>query len=129
MGEVIEHLIENGHCKEAIINDYTIDQIWLFYNKSLLLRRKRQHEDAILFAHCTMLANPNAAKEAGDNFQKFLRTLLPEKFRKGIHDREMKQIRSPRSKASPEVHKTFQQMSTNLGVPMKVKKKSKPKLE
>ena len=129
MGEVIEHLIECGHKKDDIVNEYTIDQLWLFYSKSVIIRRKQQHEDAILFANCIMLGNPYAGKEAGQNFQKFLRSLLPDSFKKGLHDHDVHRMKEVSSKAPPEILNTFQQMGANLSVPLEDKAKKRKRRE
>lgn len=127
MGEVVEHLIEHGHRKEAILNEYTIDQLWLFYYKSNIIRRKKQYEDAIVLANCVILGNPYGGKEAGTTFKKFLNSLLPEDFRKDLQKHDLEDMKRVRSKSPPEIHKTFQQMGMDLGVPMKTRKKKPPK--
>lgn len=67
--------------------------MWLFYEKALILKRKQQYEDALVFAHCMTL--PLGGKEAAKSFEKFLKSLLPRDAMKNIERvREYKKIES-----------------------------------
>ena len=101
MGEVIEHLIESGHDYDAIIYKYTLDQLWLFYEKSVIIRRKLEYELGIIFANCMTL--PLGGEDAVRHFEEFITTFLPESHKK-IKD----QMRSGRSRRVPK-HKDVKQ--------------------
>lgn len=90
MGEVITYLVEHSHPLNDIYNTYTIDQLWLFYEKSIIIKRKQQYEETIAFAHCVPLAL--GGKEAAKGLNDFLKSLLPEEFRKAVYqaDRQEK---------------------------------------
>jgi hypothetical protein len=107
LGEVIEYLIEHNHDIDSIYNKYTLDQIWFFYRKSVIISRKEQHEYAMLIASCMPLVF--GGKDAANAFQKFVNSLLPKKFRKALYKVERKQqVREAR----PDL--AFQK----LGIPM-----------
>lgn len=114
MGEVIEYLIEHNHAVNDIYENYTLDQLWFYYRKSVIIRRKEQHENAMLVASCMPLVF--GGKDAANAFQKFVNSLLPKKFRKSLYKAERKQqIREAR----PDL--AFQK----LGIPMQPAKKPK----
>ena len=114
MGEVIEHLVEHNHSIHDIYETYTLDQIWFFFRKSVIIRRKEQHENAMLIASCMPLVY--GGKEAANAFQKFINSLLPKKFRKSLyHAERKKQV----TEARPDL--AFQK----LGIPMEPSKAPK----
>lgn len=80
MGEVIEQLIESGHNYDDIIDKYTLDQLWLFFEKSVIIKRKTEYELGVIFAHC--MALPLGGKEAVEGFENFIISFLPESHRK-----------------------------------------------
>lgn len=90
MGEVVEQLVECGHKYYDIINTYTIEQLWLFYEKSIVLDRKRQHDQAFMFAQCMSL--PLGGQEAGKNFKKYLNSLLPKDFKKAMQEERKREV-------------------------------------
>jgi len=122
LGEVITYLIEHNHTLDDIYNKYTLDQVWLFYEKSVIIGKKKQYEETVAFAHCMGL--PLGGKEAVQAFNKFLKSLLPTEFRQKVHQAEKQEtIR----KARPD------KVLGKLGIPMperptppKVKQKRPP---
>jgi hypothetical protein len=114
LGEVIEYLIENNHNKDDIYEKYTLDQIWFFFRKSVIIKRKEQHEYAMIIASCMPLVF--GGKDAANAFQKFVNSLLPKKFRKSLYHAERKQ---QLKEARPDL--VFQK----LGIPMEHSKSPK----
>lgn len=115
-----EYLIEHNHLEHDVYNKYTIDQIWLYYSKSVIIRRKQQYEDALVFAHCMTL--PLGGKEAAQAFNKFLRGLLPEEFKKATHAADRQRMVSD---ARPDL--ALQKAGIPIvGTPQKRKKKIGP---
>jgi len=114
LGEVIEYLIENNHNKDDIYEKYTLDQIWFFYKKSVIIKRKEQHEYAMIIASCMPLVY--GGKEAANAFNKFTNSLLPKEFRKSLYQAERKQ---KVKEARPDL--AFQK----LGIPMEPSKAPK----
>jgi len=68
-------LIERGHTLEDIIKKYTMDQVWLFYEKAQEIEKIRVKE----FAVATRIAFGSNAKE-WHNFMDKLSTPTPKKL-------------------------------------------------
>jgi hypothetical protein len=90
LGEVLQSLVESGHKYDDLINIYTLDQLWLFYEKSVIIKRKTEYELGIIFANCMTL--PLGGEEAVRGFEKFITSFLPES-----HKRLREQTRSGKS--------------------------------
>jgi len=84
LGEVIQQLVECGHSYYDIIETYTLDQLWLFFEKAMIIKRKTEYELGMIFANC--MALPLGGKEAVRGFEKFISSFLPEGHRK-VKDR------------------------------------------
>ena len=122
MGEVIQQLVESGHIYDDIINKYTLDQLWLFFEKSVIIKRKTEYELGMIFANCMSL--PLGGKEAVQGFEKFISTFLPDSYKK-LQDR-VRSGKSPTqgdikqkvmSKPSVDVEKSFSQAFSLMELP------------
>jgi hypothetical protein len=119
---VLEYLIEKNHRKEDLFENYTVDQLWLFYEKSLIIRRKEQYEDALVFAHCMTL--PLGGEKAASEFKKFVESLLPENFKKSLKSSERAISPKHRAKATENPEHFLR----SLGIPVQPLKPPPPKV-
>ena len=101
-------------------------QVWLFYEKALIIRRKEQHEEAIMLAYAMSL--PLGGKDAGEAYKKYLDSLLPSSVKKSVS-----RMRRGKHRPADELHDPHAAIQNILGVglppppPGKRKKGNKPK--
>lgn len=85
-GEIFQFLISNGHELENLKYKYTIQQVWLFYEKGKKLQLDNYKQIAHIMGQSSILSIPvdsqKSAKEKQKSWSTFLDTLTWEKFDK-----------------------------------------------
>ena len=119
---MIQQLVESGHTYEDIIDTYTLDQLWLFFEKSIIIKRKTEYELGVIFAHCMTL--PLGGEEAVRSFETFITSFLPEshkrikgKMRSGKAPRHKDLKQRVMSQPSVDVGQTLSQAFSFMELP------------
>ncbi len=72
MGELFQVLIANGHNFHALRYEYSMSQVYLFFEKIKKIELNRNYMDAVVFANCLVYATPaNDASEARNKNRSF----------------------------------------------------------
>ena len=132
MGEVIQQLVECGHNYDDIIEKYTLDQLWLFFEKSVIIKRKTEYELGVIMAHCMSL--PLGGEKAVRGFEKFINSFLPEshlrlkdKLRSGRVPTQRDVQQRVMSKPTVDVESSFTQAFSFMELPAQISPKKKPR--
>ncbi len=86
MAEIFQTLVEVGHDIHRIRDEYTIDQVYLFYEKTKKLEMERNRMNAIIFAkavYCMSSSdNQQAANAKNRDWKQFMDALDFDKLTK-----------------------------------------------
>lgn len=85
LADIFNTLISNGHYIDDIKNKYTVDQVYMFYERCIKKEMQRQQMDAIIHYNCllcTAQTDKKGAKDQKKHWKKFLDSLEWDKVTK-----------------------------------------------
>jgi len=89
---VFQVLVKNGHNIEDVRNNYTMDQVYLFFEKCKKMDLDRDKMNAIVFANCllgTSTSNDvSEARKKSTAFSEFMETLSWGSFVEKVEEKE-----------------------------------------
>ncbi len=86
MAEIFHTLVDAGHNIHRIRDEYTVDQVYLFYEKAKKLEMERNRMNAIIFAKAVYCMSPSETQQSANaksrDWKQFMNALDFEKLTK-----------------------------------------------